>query len=99
MQQAKPANTIFDRVINQLAAAAHSGTVQQTQDALSAAGIKSLLKLSKTTTSDGAGAEDAAAAAARRGEGDLQLGVAERMLKWHAEAMGRAIELSNPADL
>lgn len=32
-------------------------------------------------------------------DGQLRLEIAERMLKWHAEAMGRMIELSSPSDL
>ncbi|CAO1618629.1 unnamed protein product [Jaminaea pallidilutea] len=31
-------------------------------------------------------------------EGDLSLNVAERMLRWHAEAIGRCVDLSNPSD-
>lgn len=32
-------------------------------------------------------------------DGLLRLEVAERMLKWHAEAIGRMVELSVPADV
>jgi hypothetical protein len=33
------------------------------------------------------------------GDGELKLEVAERMLKWHAEAVGRMVELSAPSDV
>jgi exocyst complex component 5 len=33
------------------------------------------------------------------GDGELKLGIAERMLKWHAEAVGRMVELSVPSDV
>lgn len=32
-------------------------------------------------------------------EGKLNLDMAEKMLKWHAEAVGRCVELSVPSDL
>lgn len=32
-------------------------------------------------------------------DGDLSLDVAERMLRWHAEAIGRCVDLSNPSDV
>jgi exocyst complex component 5 len=32
-------------------------------------------------------------------DGILQLDIAKRMLKWHAEAIGRAIELTSHTDL
>ena len=32
-------------------------------------------------------------------DGILQLDIAKRMLKWHAEAIGRAVELTPHADL
>jgi len=32
-------------------------------------------------------------------DGVLQLDIAKRMLKWHAEAIGRAVELTPHADL
>lgn len=36
---------------------------------------------------------------AEEGEGDLSLTVAERMLRWHAEAIGRCVDLSPPSDV
>lgn len=32
-------------------------------------------------------------------EGDLSLDVAERMLRWHAEAIGRCVDLSSSSDV
>ena len=32
-------------------------------------------------------------------DGLLKLEVAERMLRWHAEAVGRMVELSTPSDV
>lgn len=33
------------------------------------------------------------------GDGELDIVVAEKMLKWHAEAVGRMVELSAPSDV
>lgn len=33
------------------------------------------------------------------GDGELNLDVAERMLEWHAEAIGRMVELSPAGDV
>lgn len=35
----------------------------------------------------------------QEGDGELDLGVAEKMLKWHAEAIGRMVELSSSGDV
>ncbi|CAO1620019.1 unnamed protein product [Parajaminaea phylloscopi] len=48
----------------------------------------------EVTTPVTASAEDIA-----DNEGDLSLTVAERMLRWHAEAIGRCVDLSNPSDV
>ena len=37
--------------------------------------------------------------ASAEGDGVLRLEVAEHMLKWHAEAVGRMVELSPPSDV
>lgn len=46
------------------------------------------------TNSDRAGDEPI-----REEDGSLSVDVAEKMLKWHAEAIGRCIELSSPNDV
>ena len=35
----------------------------------------------------------------REEDGQLHIAVAEIMLKWHAEAVGRCVELSSPSDV
>lgn len=35
----------------------------------------------------------------REEDGQLSVGAAEKMLKWHAEAIGRCVELSSAADV
>jgi hypothetical protein len=59
-------------------------------------GIKTLMKLggvASESSSRDAGMEF------EDGDGELKLEIAERMLKWHAEAVGRMVELSAPSDV
>lgn len=35
----------------------------------------------------------------REEDGQLSVDVAEKMLKWHAEAIGRCVELSSPGEV
>ncbi|KAF8204797.1 exocyst complex protein [Pholiota molesta] len=79
-------SSMFDRMVNQISAATN------------------------TTTAGGASTTSAQAAAAlmrfgspeepiREEDGVLSVDVAEKMLKWHAEAIGRCVELSPPNDV
>ncbi|MBW0500625.1 hypothetical protein O181_040340 [Austropuccinia psidii MF-1] len=103
MNKAKPINTIFDRMVNQLSVAAQSsastsGSIGNTQNS----GLKSLLKLSgiraNEPTCDIPGQPQTEVEISDC-DGELDLNVAEKMLTWHAEAVGRMIELSTAADV
>lgn len=101
MNKAKPSNTIFDRMVNQLTAAAKEGVANMAnRDAESAeeeSRLDRLMKLSgmgkdKRSSGDGGDLFDAV-------DGELDLMAAEKMLKWHAEAIGRVVELSSAGDV
>ncbi|KAM0751654.1 Sec10-domain-containing protein [Meredithblackwellia eburnea MCA 4105] len=118
MNKAKPSNTIFDRVVNQLTTAAHqaaqnakdlvpeSAPVVPHQQAESSR-LDRLMKLSglstnKISSSDntsGGGGEVVAENLFEEGDGELDLAVAEKMATWHAEAVGRMVELSAAGDV
>ncbi|GAA6029940.1 hypothetical protein JCM8097_009179 [Rhodosporidiobolus ruineniae] len=134
MNKAKPSNTIFDRVVNQLSSAAHqaahagssSSSAPPPSDhpvASDPSRLDRLMKFSglgsivdKTSSSSSSSAAAAAAGATgspahhgeeptspemmyEEGDGELSVEVAERMLEWHAEALGRMVELSPAADV
>ncbi|CAL1701173.1 unnamed protein product [Somion occarium] len=88
-------STLFDRMVNQLSAAAAttstSGT--STTSAQAAAAILRYGGLSATP----APKEDEEPI--REEDGQLNIIVAETMLKWHAEAVGRCVELSHANDV
>lgn len=111
MNKAKPSNTIFDRMVNQLTTAAHQAA-QNAKDfvpeAPAAAGtgessrLDRLMKLSGLSamakdklSQDGEISE----ILFEEGDGELDLGVAEKMATWHAEAVGRMVELSAAGDV
>ncbi|ESK94451.1 exocyst complex component protein [Moniliophthora roreri MCA 2997] len=85
--------SVFDRVVNQLGAAAattSTGGVQTT----SAQAAAALLRFG--------GLNDRAAAdeePIKEEDGQLSIEVAEKMLRWHAEAIGRCVELSSTNDV
>ncbi|POV99427.1 hypothetical protein PSTT_13798, partial [Puccinia striiformis] len=96
---AKPTNTntIFDRMVNQIASSA-TGPPGTTQTS----GLKSLLKLSGISADDPAvplTEERPASPELCESDGELDLDVAEKLLTWHAESVGRMIELSSPSEV
>lgn len=108
MNKAKPSNTIFDRMVNQLTTAAHQAAhnskESSTEPTPASSGESSrldrLMKLSGLSNMQKdkigqAGPESMF----QEGDGALDLGVAEKMLKWHAEAVGRMVELSAAGDV
>ncbi|SCV72671.1 BQ2448_4208 [Microbotryum intermedium] len=109
MNKAKPSNTIFDRMVNQLTAAAHQASQNIVLDRSSLhehsdpSRLDRLMKLSglsnlaKDQMKDGE--EIHPEQMFEEGDGELDLGVAESMLKWHAEAVGRMVELSVLGDV
>ncbi|KAK4704080.1 exocyst complex component 5, partial [Phenoliferia sp. Uapishka_3] len=116
MNKAKPSNTIFDRVVNQLTTAAHQAA-QNAKDLVPDAAhlpiapgehsrLDRLMKLSGLSTmakeklSLGQGdGEVVLEKLFEDGDGELDLGVAEKMATWHAEAVGRMVELSAAGDV
>ncbi|KAI0952330.1 hypothetical protein AcV7_008177 [Taiwanofungus camphoratus] len=91
-------SSMFNRVVNQLSAAAAttSTTGGATPSAHAAAAIMRFGGLSSSTdrTLEKGGEEPL-----REDDGQVSVEVAERMLKWHAEAIGRCVELSPANDV
>ncbi|GAV99020.1 exocyst complex component protein [Lentinula edodes] len=90
----KGKSSIFDRVVNQLsntAATTSSGGVQTT----SAQAANAILRFGGLNAEKNVVDEEPV----REEDGQLSVDVAEKMLKWHAEAIGRCVELSAPNDL
>ncbi|KAH8915622.1 Sec10-domain-containing protein, partial [Atractiella rhizophila] len=101
----KPSNTLFDRMVNQVSAAAHAAQTSaassfQTQaDSAEYSRFKNLLKISGMSKSEGKEEIVEERVDVKEGDGNLDLERAEKMLKWHAEAVGRMVELSPPGDV
>lgn len=91
-------SSMFDRMVDRLGAAAAntSTTGTSTTSAQAAAAILRYGGLSATAerNQDKPGEEPL-----REEDGQLNIIVAETMLKWHAEAIGRCVELSPPNDV
>ncbi|CAH7688197.1 exocyst complex component Sec10-like protein [Phakopsora pachyrhizi] len=111
MNKAK-STTIFDRMVNQLSTAASQAGSVTTSSSLTGAtevkttggGLKSLLKPSSSSNTnvvegDAGGKDGAEEVEVEEGDGDLNLEVVEKLLTWHAESIGRMIELSAPSDV
>ncbi|PIL36921.1 hypothetical protein GSI_00611 [Ganoderma sinense ZZ0214-1] len=94
----KGKSSVFGRMVDQLSAAAattsSSGT--STTSAQAAAALMRFGGLSATTDKT---LRDSAEDPIREEDGALSVEVAERMLKWHAEAIGRCVELSHTNDV
>ncbi|KAF5390612.1 hypothetical protein D9757_002614 [Collybiopsis confluens] len=89
----KGKSSIFDRVVNQLSTAASttsSGGAQTT----SAQAANAILRFGGLNTEKNIDEEPV-----REEDGLLSVVTAEKMLKWHAEAVGRCVELSAPNDV
>ncbi|KAF9268169.1 exocyst complex component Sec10 [Marasmius fiardii PR-910] len=87
--------SVFDRVVNQLSAAASTtstGGVQTT----SAQAATAILRLGGFNDKT---AEQSSEEPIREEDGRLNVEFAEQMLRWHAEAMGRCVELSAANDI
>ncbi|KAK4049397.1 Exocyst complex component 5 [Microbotryomycetes sp. JL201] len=105
--QEKSSNTIFDRVVNQVSSAVHQGHKDGGQSSAAndhhhdPSRLDRLLKLSglSNIARDKHGDEFRPELMFEEGDGELDLEVAEKMLKWHAEAVGRMVELSSPGDV
>jgi hypothetical protein len=63
-------------------------------------GLKALMKLSGMGSRDSANSDrQTSVISLDPQDGTLKLEVAERLLKWHAEALGRMVDLSPTADV
>ncbi|KAG7449001.1 exocyst complex component Sec10 [Guyanagaster necrorhizus] len=90
----KGKSSVFDRVVNQLSAAAQT-TSTNGVSTTSAQAASAILKFGGIDRSqDKAGDEPV-----HEEDGQLSTDVAEKMLKWHAEAIGRCVELSPSNDV
>ncbi|KAG6821543.1 hypothetical protein H0H93_000052 [Arthromyces matolae] len=90
----KGKSSMFDRMVNQLSAAA-STTSTGGASSTSAQAAAALMRFGgiNATNQDKAGEEPI-----KEDDGLLSVDIAERMLKWHAEAIGRCVELSPSND-
>lgn len=81
---------MFDRVVNQI----NASSVGTTTSAQAAAALMRFGGMASDRKSDQL-AEDPV----REEDGVLSIDTAEKILKWHAEAIGRCVELSPPSDV
>ncbi|KAJ3575807.1 hypothetical protein NP233_g843 [Leucocoprinus birnbaumii] len=89
-KSSKAKSSMFDRVVNQI----NASSVGTTTSAQAAAALMRFGGMTADRKSDQA-TEDAV----REEDGLLSVDTAEKILKWHAEAMGRCVELSPPGDV
>lgn len=116
MNKAKPSNTIFDRMVNQLSSAAHQAahpgsssavpSTTQPADHADASRLDRLMKFSglsnivdKGSSSADKPEEISPEMMYEDGDGELSVETAEKMLEWHAEAVGRMVELSPASEV
>lgn len=85
-------NGLFDRVVNQLATASTSSSSSQTTQTAAAA----ILKYSGVEKRAG---EKEGELRVQRQDGETTVELGETVLRWHAEALGRCVELSPSADV
>lgn len=85
---------MFDRVVNQLNATAAATSTSGTSTT-SAAAAAAILRYGGLNTNKEQDKEEPV----REEDGQLNLNVAEIMLRWHAESVGRCVELSPSGDV
>ncbi|TFK71784.1 exocyst complex component Sec10 [Pluteus cervinus] len=92
----KGKESMFDRMVNQLSAAAATSStgVASTTSAQAAAALMRFGGISADRNQEKPGEEPL-----REEDGLLSVDTAEKMLKWHAEAIGRCVELSPSNDV
>jgi len=86
---------VFDRVVNQLSAAAAT-TSPGGASTTSAQAAAALMRFGGINTDR---AQEKSEETIREEDGLLNIGIAEKMLKWHAEATGRCVELTPANDV
>ncbi|KAG2013827.1 exocyst complex component protein [Coprinopsis cinerea AmutBmut pab1-1] len=85
----KGKSSMFDRMVNQISSTSgSSGTSSQAAAALTRFGLINSAPTSQQNEEP-----------VKEEDGVLSVDVAERMLKWHAEAIGRCVELSPASDV
>jgi len=84
---------MFDRMVNQIAttttASGASSTSAQAAAALMRFGVINPDRLTDKSNEE----------PVHENDGSIGIDVSEKMLKWHAEAIGRCVELSPPNDV
>ncbi|TFK43692.1 exocyst complex protein [Crucibulum laeve] len=88
----KAKSSMFDRMVDRIAATSGSGTSATPNQATAA--LMRFGVINADRGNDKSGEEPV-----REEDGILDIDVAERILKWHAEAIGRCVELSPSSDV
>jgi hypothetical protein len=91
----KGKSSVFDRVVNQLSAAAAT-TATGGASTTSAQAAAALMRFGGIATDR---SQEKLEETIREEDGLLSIDTAEKMLKWHAEAMGRCVELTPVNDV
>lgn len=91
----KAKSSMFDRMVNQISAA--TATTANSGGSTSAQAASALMRLGVINSDRGP--DKAGEDPAREEDGILTVETAETMLKWHAEAIGRCVELSPANDV
>lgn len=94
----KAKGSMFNRMVNQLGAAAVA-TAQSTAASGTGASAQAAAALIKFSGIAEKNAEKPGEDPVKEEDGVLSLDTAERMLKWHAEAIGRCVVLSSSNDV
>ena len=90
--------SLFDRMVNQLSTAAATTSTSGTSST-SAQAAAAILKYGGLSANIEKTKEKLAEEPVSEEDGQLHIAVAETMLKWHAEAVGRCVELSPANDV
>ncbi|OCH92156.1 exocyst complex component Sec10 [Obba rivulosa] len=94
----KGGSSMFDRMVNQLSAAAATTSTSGTSTT-SAQAAAALIRLGGLSNKAAGAQEKSGEEPVREEDGQISVDVAEKMLKWHAEAIGRCVELSSANDV
>ncbi|KAI0772013.1 exocyst complex protein [Trametes elegans] len=94
----KGKSSMFGRMVDQLSAAAAT-TSTSGSSTTSAQAAAALMRFGGLSSSADRAPEKTGEDPIREEDGILSVEVAERMLKWHAEAIGRCVELSPSGDV
>jgi exocyst complex component 5 len=92
-------STMIGRMMNQIGSSGTSGTSGQAAQVAAAALMRFGGLGSSATSGPPPVPEKPGEEPIREEDGKLSLEIAEKMLKWHAEAIGRCVELSPSADV